>query len=245
MKYLFCVCAVAMMSLGMQACLPEGDGGSGGRSDALGDTSGTSGGVDIVDDEDVDAAGFDTSGVSFDTSGSTPALKYYFVRINDQSTNSGTNPGADIDAVSITKANTGERVYANRIEDYGPVNLQDISGVSVIAENILGEPTAFGIPFDPANAGSDLECSLDDENYVTLGGVGGYIIVSFGDAHIENGDTITVYEIGNCNDQGVADPIEVQVSVSAGVDDVWVTVFSAAAGPVMSGIVKDLPATLP
>ncbi len=168
-------------------------------------------------------------------------LNYYFVRVNDLSTNAGVNPGADIDAIQITKAKTGERAFVSRVEEYVPVNDADISDVSILPDNILGAPTAFGTPFDPAEAGSDKTCSLDDEHFVSLGGVGGYIIVSFGDAHVENGDAVTVYEIGNCNGEGVSDPVEVQVSVSSNVDGEWITVFSATEGPVMSGEVEDLP----
>ncbi len=168
-------------------------------------------------------------------------LNYYFVRVNDLSTNVGNNPGADIDAISLTKERSGERIYVTRVEEYRPVNEADISGVSILPDNVLGAPTAFGTPFDPANAGADKSCDLGDEHFVSLGGVGGYIIVSFGDAHIENGDTVTVYEIGNCNGKGVSDPVEVQVSVSSNVDGNWVTVFSGVEGPVMSAVAKDLP----
>lgn len=168
-------------------------------------------------------------------------INYYFMRVNDQSTNAGVNPGADIDAITITKSTTGRRASVSRVEEYRPVNTADISRVSMQPDNILGDPTAFGTPFDPAQVGSDKECSLEDEHFVSLGGVGGYIIVSFGADHVETGDTITVYEIGNCNKQGASDPIEVQVSVSSNIDGEWITVFSATEGPAMSGEVEDLP----
>lgn len=224
-KFMFLLfCLFAVVGLSMTACEVDGDGDA--------ETTGTT-------SSGTDTSG-STSGTSGDTSGTT--LNYYFVRVNDQSTNTGTNPGADLDAISITKGGSGERAYVTRVEEYKPVNEADISGVSILPDNILGAPTAFGTPFDPANAGSDKDCDLGDENFVALGGVGGYIIVSFGDAHVENGDTVTVYEIGNCNGNGKADPVEVQVSVSSNVDGNWVTLFSAAAGPVMSGAVSGLPA---
>lgn len=185
-------------------------------------------GITAAVDTSVDT--FDTFD-TFDNFTEPPRGNYYFVRINDQSLNMGANPGADIDAVSITKAVDGSRHYAQRVEDYSPINVADISVVSILPDNILGEPTGFGLPFDPANAGADKECSLLDENYVSLGGVGGYIIVSFGEAYVENGDVVTVYEIGNCNGQGQGDPIEVQVSVASAADGEWVTVFVAVAGP--------------
>lgn len=168
-------------------------------------------------------------------------LEYYFVRVNDQSTNAGVNPGADIDAITITKSTTGRRASVSRVEEYRPVNTADISRVSMQPDNIVGDPTAFGTPFDPEQVGPDKECSLDDEHFVSLGGVGGYIIVSFGADHVETGDTITVYEIGNCNKQGASDPIEVQVSVSSAVDGEWITVFFGTEGPAMSGISINLP----
>jgi hypothetical protein len=228
-KFMFLLfCLFAVVGLSMTACEVDGDG------DADGTTSGTSGTTDTS------GSTSGTSGTSGDTSVTTN--KYYFVRVNDQSTNTGTNPGADLDAISITKAGTGRRAYVTRVEDYKPVNEGDISGVSIIPENIIGEPTAFGTPFDPANAGSDKSCDLGDENFVALGGVGGHIIVSFGDDHVENGDTLTVYEIGNCDGEGKADPVEVQVSVSSNVDGNWITVFTAAAGPVMSKAIDGLPA---
>ena len=187
----------------------------------------------IGDTRNVDTAGLSDAPV---------ALHYFFLRINDRSTNTdGQNPGADIDAVSIFKSGTEERVYATRVEEYKPINEADISTASIIPDNILGPPTAFGTPFDPANAGADKDCDLSDEHFVSLGGMGGYIILSFGTAHVENGDIINVYEIGNCNGEGQTDPIEVQVSVASHVDGNWETVFSAAAGPVMSAAVSNLP----
>jgi len=224
-KFMFLLfCLFAVVGLSMTACEVDGDGDA--------ETTGTT------------SSGTDTNGTSSgDTDTNvTPTLNYYFVRVNDQSTNTGPNPGADLDAISITKSGTGRRAYVTRVEDYKPVNESDISGVSIIADNILGEPTAFGTPFDPAKAGSDQPCDLGDENFVALGGVGGHIIVSFGDDHVENGDVVTVYEIGNCNGEGKADPVEVQVSVSSNVDGNWITLFNAAAGPVMSGTASGLPA---
>lgn len=195
-----------------------------------------------TDDADANIVGdtlnVDTSGLS----DAPVALRYFFLRINDRSTNTeGQNPGADIDAVSIVKSGTEERFYATRVEDYKPNNEADISTVSIIPDNILGPPTAFGTPFNPANAGPDKDCSLSETHFVSLGGVGGYIIVSFGNEHVENGDIINVYEIGNCNGEGQPDPIEVQVSVASHVDGNWITVFNAAAGPVMSVAVSKLP----
>lgn len=222
-KFLFLLfCLFAAVGLTITACEVDGDG------DADGTTSGTSGN---------DAT---TSGVT-DTSGGTSGgtvLNYYFVRVNDQSTNTGnTNPGADIDAIGIVKPD-GTRHYVSKVEQYSPVNVDDIAALSAIPDNIIGAPTAFA---DPTNVSPASDCSLEDQNFVALGGVGGYIIVSFGDAHVENGDTLNVYEIGNCANGGVADPVEVQVSVASNADGEWVTVFSALAGPLMSSTVSGLP----
>lgn len=223
-KFMFLLfCLFAVVGLSMTACEVDGDGDA--------ETSSTTN------------TSTDTGSSSGDTDTNvTPVNNYYFVRINDKSPNiSGSNPGADVDAVSITKSGTGRRAYASRVEQYEPINTADIAAASAVPDNILGEPTAFGVPFDPNNAGSDKECSLADANFVALGGDGGYIIVSFGDDHVENGDVVTVYEIGNCDGEGTADPLQVQVSVASSADGNWITVFDAALGPVMTGTASNLP----
>lgn len=223
-KFMFLLfCLFAVVGLSMTACEVDGDGDAetSGTTNTTTDTSGsTSGGTDTT----------------------VVAANYYFVRVVDRSTNiTGSNPGADLDAISITKKSTGERNYVTRVEEYLPVNEADIAAASFVPENIVGEPEAFGIPFNPANAGPDKDCDLADANFVALGGVGGSIIVSFGDAHVENGDVVTVYEIGGCNGEGKTDPIRVEASVASKVDGVWELLFESDIGPVMSGSRDNLP----
>ena len=115
-KFMFLLfCLFAVVGLSMTACEVDGDGDA--------ETTGTT-------SSGTDTSG-STSGTSGDTSGTT--LNYYFVRVNDQSTNTGTNPGADLDAISITKGGSGERAYVTRVEEYKPVNEAELSPAINIA----------------------------------------------------------------------------------------------------------------
>jgi hypothetical protein len=233
----FALCVV--MSAQLVGCVDNMDDGES-EQDRLSGGSLASGG--LYGNGATSGAG-SSSGTESTSGGTTPTdqptTPYYFVRINDIGTQGGMNPGADIDAVAVVKPN-GATAYADQVQEYMPVNAQDLSAMSMLPENILGEPTAFGTPFEPQFAGPDKYCSLDDSHFLGLGGLGAYVIVSFVDA-IENGDTVTVYEVGNCDGEGKLDPVQVQVSVSAAVDGNWVTIFEANAGPVMAGMVQNLP----
>jgi len=176
---------------------------------------------------------------------STNRLNYYFVRLSDWNTSSSPGrTGASIDAVSLSKDNFDRVIYATKVIEYSPENAEKISDVARISEHILGEPDAFGTPFDRQNAGPDKTCSLDEENYLSLG-IGGSVVLSFGDEKIEEGDVITVYEIGNCNGLGVADPVTIWVALS-GNDSTWYGVpLITETSPVISGQVKYLPVLTP
>jgi hypothetical protein len=121
-----------------------------------------------------------------------------------------------------------------------------ISAESLSMNNILGEPTSFAAVGEDFNtAGPHSRCSFADEHYLCLGGPGGYVTIDFGNNDIRDGDTITVYEVGNCNGNsglaGSTDAVTVQISVGKTLDENWLTVLSFAAGPVMEGFVSGLP----
>jgi hypothetical protein len=176
----------------------------------------------------------------------TEIQKFYYLKILDISTNAEfSNPGADIDAVRLTKV-SGANHFAAKVIDYKPKAGVDISAESSLPENILGEPTAFAAEGQDFNtAGPASKCSLADEHYLGLGGNGGYVVVDFGNNDIANGDAITVYEIGNCTGNagspGSSDAITVQISVGKTIDESWQTVLSFTSGPVMSAVVSGLP----
>jgi hypothetical protein len=174
---------------------------------------------------------------------------YPFLRIMDEGFQvSGLNPGADIDAVSVRKP-SGDLYWATKVEDYSPVDDWNLPAETMLIENILGEPQAFGVPFDPRNVGSDKECSLEGYNFLGLGGYGGSVTVSFGpDRYIEEGDVISVYEVGGCTNSsdsaGNEDDFSVQVALAASPDAEWFVVFAfmgAGRGPVGEGEVVFLP----
>lgn len=228
-KFLFLmICMFAAVGLVTTACEVDGDGDADGTT-ATTDTSGTG----------------TTSG---DTSGTTTQefQKFYLLKVLDNSAGEGTsNPGADIDGVRLTKA-SGANHFAAKVVDYKPKAGVDISAESSVTDNVLGEPTAFaaeGEDFNTASAAS--KCSLADNHYLGLGGPGGYVVVDFGNNDIANGDTITVYEIGNCTGNadaaGFADAVQVEISVGKTIDENWQNVLSFTSGPVMQGTVSGLP----
>jgi hypothetical protein len=184
--------------------------------------------------------------VEDDQSGSIEYQRFYFVKVLDNSENQATlNPGADIDAVRLQKAN-GVDVFASTVIDYKPLAGADISPISSLTDNVLGEPTAFAVEGEDFNtASSASRCSLNEEHYLGLGGWGGYVIVGFDNYDIANGDVITVYEIGNCQGNagtpGYADAVTVEISVGRTIDEEWLVVLAFTAGPVMAGVVSGLP----
>jgi hypothetical protein len=110
-----------------------------------------------------------------------PGAPYIYLLIEDQSDSDDSSwAGVDIDAVALFKA-SGEAFYVSTLEDFQ------------IFDSRASDPAAiFGPP--------DTSCALGDGRSVSLGGPGAYLLVSFllnrADAHIEEGDQIQVYEIG-------------------------------------------------
>ena len=102
--------------------------------------------------------------------------EFRYALIEDMSSDrSGEAPGVDIDAISVTVQ--GVERYATTVEDFA------LGGGSYL------DPTeALGAP----------DSGCQPEHLVSLGGEGGYLIVSFDEDHVrfDAGDLITVYEMG-------------------------------------------------
>lgn len=127
-----------------------------------------------------------------------------YVMVEDLDPNAtGRTPGADIDAIGLQKPNRAE-VYAGRVEDSQvPQAGNDFPDVA----EVLGRP--------------DANCQV--RGFVALGGLaaGGYVVVSFEEGGqpvlLDNGDVITVYEVGRLlcpNSTYLDEPYAVSVSVS-------------------------------
>ena len=133
------------------------------------------------------------------------------------------DPGADIDAVVLTKKN-GDIAYAGDIYDYqfgvaaadikyNKANKDEFLNGPKLATNplnILGNPKSL-VDYGTENAkcnlyiddpaendcfgNADVQCNV--RPYVSLGGPGGYIVVVMDDK-IEVGDTLDILEVGDC-----------------------------------------------
>jgi hypothetical protein len=131
-------------------------------------------------------------------------IVYRFLLIEDLTQGvTGPYPGVDLDAVTLTKAEGGD-FYVTGVDD---AELAD--GATNEANNLSA---IMGAPDD--------NCEANSERFVSLGGEGGYIVVSFGtdieDVHFEEGDTLTIHEIGGtaCDGQYDDDPYRASIQVS-------------------------------
>ncbi|MCB9730153.1 MAG: D-alanyl-D-alanine carboxypeptidase family protein [Deltaproteobacteria bacterium] len=158
-----------------------------------------------------------------EASGGAP---YRYVRIDDLSgVEGGADPGADIDAVVITRQGSGEHIYATAVTFYyatpSPVSAGDPA-------EALGPPDAFYAWPD------DLSVCIVDGGFVSLGGAGSLIVEM--PEPIVQGDILTVLEVGACTwkpgSQAFADPIAVKVSVGDADTDVWEPVGQGPGGVV-------------
>ena len=213
-------------------------------------------------DSDADTStGVDTAGV--DTAeDTTTGPVYTFIRVDDLSTDvTGEDPGADIDAINLIKAADSRRVFANSVSSYSAATTVR----SGDANEALGAPDGFPTF---ATDGSTATCQLykdltacqaapDDATacaptFVSMGGTGGYVIVSIPDGEmIEEGDTVQVFEMGNCEFESkdnpgttgnaAAEPVKIQVSIAGDVDGSWVVVSDTGEGPLIAGTVPALP----
>ncbi len=145
----------------------------------------------------------DNNSVNNGDNNSVDEEAYLFLLIDDKTEQtSGSFPGFDGDAVTLNKADGGV-FYASAVEDFAIVDGESAT-----------DPTAMlGAPDDG--------CSADATKFVALGGTGGYIILSFAqmdfDGRIENGDSLTIHEIGktSCPETTYDDePYSASVAVS-------------------------------
>lgn len=103
--------------------------------------------------------------------------QYQYVLLEDQSIPAGGTPGTAVDAVVLEKKD-GRRIAATHVvNSYDPSDYNE----SVVS-NIIGEP--------------DFSCELPpDDGLYSLGGDGGWVILSFGGVAIENGDHLDVFTL--------------------------------------------------
>ncbi len=118
---------------------------------------------------------------------------FRFVLVEDLAENlTGDFPGADIDAISVVKAN-GEELFAQSFEEDTNINCE--GNLACDANGLLGAPDAV----DPATGTCFGGGAPDGLTFTALNA--GFVVVQFssvadGDVTIENGDSIHVYEVG-------------------------------------------------
>ena len=213
------------------------------------------------------------------------ATEYKYVKIQDETNEdkAGYDPGADIDAVVLTKSaeNGGGEFYAADVVQYwrggGSVcKGQDQDkckepGHAFDPTKILGKPDAV---VDYANPDREGVCHyLDTANtdytnetegkvflFVSLGGKGatggGYIIVQMA-KKIENGDKLSVMELGDCKinkedtfdkkddvPSAKAEQVTVSVAISDdAADGDWIKVIDSSSA--MKGVISTTVAGIP
>ena len=108
-------------------------------------------------------------------------------------------PGADVDAVLLHKAKGGT---------FGMETLEDFE-TTFDGFSEAPDPTQIlGMP--------DAGCDASSGRFYSIGGVGSYVIGSYGDQNIEAGDTIDVIELGSTECGEFDDePYAVGVAISA------------------------------
>ena len=194
-------------------------------------------GCELESDADADATtANDTGTIDTPTDNTVTYLDHRYVRLDDLSNNQdGEDPGADIDAVILTKGGTGATSYALNSVDYSP---GVTAGDNQVPSDATGAPDAFAAYPDTTTCNAD-------EGFVTLGGFG-YIILEMGDK-MEAGDTITVLEVGGC-DYGGSNPakvetVQVQVSVADSATNPHWQVVGSGQGPAIAFTLdaNDLP----
>ncbi|MGI5830378.1 MAG: hypothetical protein ACOX8U_09455 [Bradymonadia bacterium] len=176
---------------------------------------------------------------------------YKYVRIDDLSKQyteadlrREEDPGADIDTVVLIKTNNslvypkdvagyqygeipqGDDLYSERKYARDPEKVKELDAFTNYPNNV--ESCAL-------HKGS----SEGPYTYVSLGGIGGWLIVEMGDK-IEIGDKIDVLEVGGCeitnssaSGDAIKDNIKVQVSVAADASSQW-QLIATGEGPVVS-----------
>ncbi len=194
--------------------------------------------------------------------------EYKYVKIQDESpvSNKGEDPGADIDAVVLMKADNSQ-YYASDVKAYfrGDGTSSVEKNKAFVPDAILGAPDSVIDVTNPDGKCKylDMEKTVDKANdafftFVSLGGKtegkdGGYIIVEM-QKGMENGDKLFVVELGDCalvaettqsgnSSNAITEAISVSVAVS---DDYsnnsWVPVInsSKAVKGVVTGTIANL-----
>ncbi len=182
---------------------------------------------DATDGSSSDFLGMDGGADATANDGSQTASSYLFVRIEDLSTVSGNQDGADIDAVELIKNGVSTWALTSEL-----CVLPDGSSCENGAA-ATGESDAFCTEADRCI--SHLETPQDDPNtlitYSSLGGKGtdnpGYQVLKMSDK-IENGDTLVVYEVGNCKVSATCDDTQ---TVNADAESIKVSVGTSSTGP--------------
>jgi hypothetical protein len=161
-----------------------------------------------------------------------PPLSYQYVKVQDLSRSSaGSDPGADIDAVVVTRADgsvqTADAVIAYQATPNAVLRADPLAA--------LGQPDAFDMYPDVAT------CRVDG-GFVSLGGEGELILRL--EAPLEEGDTVEVLEVGACayapDQYAIAERISLAVSPTPDLDGLWVDVTQGVS-PVITWTVADLP----
>ena len=160
----------------------------------------------------------DASGDADGADAEGETLPYRYVKITDLSEEGSTETaGADIDAIELVKE-SGESYWANQVER------SDLpSSHSLVDVNEM-----LGINDAVSTDGST--CNVDT-GYVSLGGDLSFAVVSFeSNAVLEPGDTIRVYEVGNCDfGAGTANAEEIRIQVGTTADgEIWSLVANAS-----------------
>lgn len=201
-------------------------------------------GCEVDDDADADG-GTSTDGTTDGatdgtTDGTEPILlNYRYVRVTDISGNdTGNNPGADIDAIILTKAGGGDVMPTAVIDSFSGSNATE----AIVPEEVLTLDA-----FSTSNPSSGATCSLyrdangTNSTFFALGG-DGFVTVQFAEPGLEVGDTLRVLEVGNCEFTGLdgntgtagAENVMVEVSVGSDASGTWRTVVSNGSGPAIS-----------
>lgn len=126
------------------------------------------------------------------------------------------DPGADIDAIVLTKKETKASYYVASVKEYkndfqeGGNRYNEDVPMATYAKAIEGKPDSLYQYGTEAWPEDDAECryvkegapkwpnyTAEDRTFVSLGGQGGYIIVEM-EEKMEEGDKLDVLELGEC-----------------------------------------------
>lgn len=116
------------------------------------------------------------------------------------------NPGPDLDAITVSSGGVEQSPSSVLASNQGPFGEDNTRPLSSHAEAVFERDTIGAGPSD---------CDLDAQpGYVSLGGVGGFIVAEF-DEPLRTGDVVTVYEINSdsCADAATERPDAYEVYV--------------------------------